>query len=174
MRNFHLTFDWHYLHKLGGDFSKYCGLLRIYELYDTKTLQKNCACSSNVNLFTTSFISIWILETLIDVKVNLLRKNGPIAIFQYIICHTEWINIVWNCFWSWNLLFFMSVQVNLCQKLLFLYNMGRKCCVQKSFWISKTISVHNMFSPCSKHVLSMEFSCIELVIQWIICRHIVG
>ena len=55
-----------------------------------------------------------------------------------------------------------SVQVNLCQKLLFLQNMGRTCCVQKLFWMSETISVPNMFSPG----LSLEFSCIELVIQW--------
>ena len=44
----------------------------------------------------------------------------------------------------------------------------RTCCVQKLFWMSETISVHNMFSPG----LSLEFSCIELVIQWTICRHI--
>ena len=48
--------------------------------------------------------------------------------------------------------------------------MGRKCCVQKLLWTSETISVLNMFSPC----LSLEFSCIELVIQWTICRHILG
>ena len=41
--------------------------------------------------------------------------------------------------------------------------------VQKLFWMSETISVHNMFSPG----LSLEFSCIELVIQWTICCHIV-
>ena len=34
----------------------------------------------------------------------------------------------------------------------------------------ETISVHNMFSPG----LSLEFLCIELVIQWTICRHNVG
>ena len=86
------------------------------------------------------------------------------------------------------------LQVNLYQKLLFLHqlthnmttvcslnykfntwkfqaqNMGRTCCVQKLFWMSETISVHNMFSPG----LSLEFSCIELVIQWTICRHCVG
>ena len=33
----------------------------------------------------------------------------------------------------------------------------------------RTIYVHNMFSPG----LSLEFSCIELVIHWTICRHIV-
>ena len=47
--------------------------------------------------------------------------------------------------------------------------MGRTCCVQKLFWMSEIISVHNMFSPG----LSLEFSCIELVIQWKICHHIV-
>ena len=61
------------------------------------------------------------------------------------------------------------VKVNLCQKLFYLQNMGRTCCVQKKFWMSETISVHNMFSPG----LSLEFSCIELVIQWRIGRHIV-
>ena len=54
-----------------------------------------------------------------------------------------------------------TLQVNLCQKLFFLQNMGRKWCVQKLFWMSETISVHNMFSPG----LSLEFSRIELVIQ---------
>ena len=34
--------------------------------------------------------------------------------------------------------------------------------------MSETISVHNMFSPG----LSLQFSRIELVIQWTICRHI--
>ena len=62
------------------------------------------------------------------------------------------------------------VQVNLCQNLFFLQNMGRTCCVQTLFWMSETISVHNMFSPG----LSLEFSCIELVIQWTICCHILG
>ena len=34
LRNLHLTFDWHYIgQKLGGDFAKFFGLLRIYELY---------------------------------------------------------------------------------------------------------------------------------------------
>ena len=75
-------------------------------------------------------------------------------------------------FWWTNqkLLLLKFVQVNLCQKLFFLQNMGRTCCVQKFFWMSETISVHNMFSPG----LSLEFSCIELVIQWTICRHILG
>ena len=50
------------------------------------------------------------------------------------------------------------------------WNLGGTCCVQKLFWMTETISVHNMFSPG----LSMEFSCIELVIQWTICCDIVG
>ena len=75
------------------------------------------------------------------------------------------------------------VQVNLCQKHLFLdqlthnrtkdcsliyqfstwklqgQNMGRTCCVHKLFWMSKqkqkTICVHNMFSPCSELAVFM-------------------
>ena len=62
-----------------------------------------------------------------------------------------------------------SIQVNLCQKLFFLQNLGRTCFVQKKR-VSETISVHNMFSPG----LSLEFSCIELVFQWTIRRHIMG
>ena len=49
-------------------------------------------------------------------------------------------------------------------EVFFLKNMG------KLFWMSETISVHNLFSPG----LSLEFSCIELVFQWTICRDIVG
>ena len=30
-----------------------------------------------------------------------------------------------------------------------------------------------MFSTCSRHVLGLQFSCTELVIQWTICRYIV-
>ena len=52
-----------------------------------------------------------------------------------------------------------KIQVNLCQKLFFLQNMGRTCCVQKLFWMSETMSVHNMFSSG----LSLKFSFIEHV-----------
>ena len=31
-----------------------------------------------------------------------------------------------------------------------------------------------LYKTCSPYVLSYEFSCIELVIQWTICGHIVG
>ena len=31
LRNLHLIFDWHYIGTTGGDFTKFCGLLRIYE-----------------------------------------------------------------------------------------------------------------------------------------------
>ena len=34
LRNLHQIFDWHYIEQIfGGDFAKFCGLLRIYELY---------------------------------------------------------------------------------------------------------------------------------------------
>ena len=41
---------------------------------------------------------------------------------------------------------------NLWQRLFFLQNMGRTCCVQKLFWMSETISVQNMYSM--KNLLS--------------------
>ena len=34
LRNRHQLFDWQYIGQtIGGDFAKFCGLLRIYELY---------------------------------------------------------------------------------------------------------------------------------------------
>ena len=34
MQNLHQLFDWQYIGQIiGGDFAKFCGLLRIYELY---------------------------------------------------------------------------------------------------------------------------------------------
>ena len=36
---------------------------------------------------------------------------------------------------------------------------GRTCCVHKFFWMSKTISVHNMFSPCSELGIFMYWTC---------------
>ena len=38
MRNLHQLFDWQYIgQRIDGDFSKFCGLLRIYELYSLYT-----------------------------------------------------------------------------------------------------------------------------------------
>ena len=78
------------------------------------------------------------------------------------------------------LFFSTSIQVNLCQKLLFLHqlthnvktdcllnykfntlksqaqNMGRTCCVQKLFLTFRTISVHKMFSPCSAKIRASD------------------
>ena len=44
-------------------------------------------------------------------------------------------------------------------KALFLQNMGRTFCVHKLFWVSKTISVHNMFYPCSELRIFMYWTC---------------
>jgi hypothetical protein len=72
--------------------------------------------------------------------------------------------MVQNCrffyirYFSKDIFWMETIQVNLCQKLFFLQNMGRKCCVQKLFWMSKTISFHNMFSPYSELVGFMYWS----------------
>ena len=41
MRNLHQLFDWQYKYIIGEDFAKFCGLLRIYELYRKKGLLHN-------------------------------------------------------------------------------------------------------------------------------------
>ena len=77
-------------------------------------------------------------------------------------------------------LFNFLIQVNFCQKLLFLHqlthnmttdcslnykfntwkfqaqNMGRTCCVQKLILTFRTIYVHNMFSPCSAKIKASD------------------
>ena len=51
-------------------------------------------------------------------------------------------------------------------------NMFRTSCVHKLFlfWHSEQF----MYTTCSEHVLRLQFSCTELVIQWQIFCHIVG
>ena len=37
LQNLHCRFDWHYVGQIyGGDIVRFCGLLRIYELYQQK------------------------------------------------------------------------------------------------------------------------------------------
>ena len=38
-------------------------------------------------------------------------------------------------------------------------NLGRTCCVQKLFWMSETISVHNMFSSRFELGIFMYWTC---------------
>ena len=98
-------------------------------------------------------------------RLKCIRARSLIMMTKFCPLLTTNLPPVDNCVGTPSLL-----QVNLCQKLLFLQNMGRICCVHILFWMSKSISVHNI----SPNVLSLEYSCIELVIQWTICRHIVG
>ena len=51
MRNLHQLFDWQYIGQIiGGDFAKFCGLLRIYELYVLKIIKnfKIFLCSKHL------------------------------------------------------------------------------------------------------------------------------
>ena len=82
------------------------------------------------------------------------------------------------------------VQVNLCQKLLFLpkltHNRVTDCSLNYKFstWklqaqitlcteIVLNVKPKTKSNLCTQQVLSLQFSCAELVIQWTICRHIV-
>ena len=70
LQNLHLTFDHStYSQRLRGDFAKFCGLLRIYELYFSVTyffdfykVTDSCIgmiCLKSINIFKLSFI--WLL-----------------------------------------------------------------------------------------------------------------
>ena len=43
--------------------------------------------------------------------------------------------------------------------------------LQALFWMPKQKQNNNL---CTQHVLCLQFSCTELIIQWTICCHIVG
>ena len=79
------------------------------------------------------------------------------------------------------------VQVNFCQKLLFLHqltqnmfielqvqymkipssNLGRSCCVLTLFLTFRTIFVHNMFSPfCKEKSFWQRFTCTYFFLEW--------
>ena len=144
-------------------------LVRYWQAKRSKWISSMFATKCNISLLTAKIVLQWNLQW---IKTN---SESALSFLHPYINHAK-------------------VQVNLCQKLLFLHqlthnmttccslnykfntwkfqaqNMARTCCVHKLFWMSKSNSVHKMFSPC----LSLEFSCIELVIQWTICRHIVG
>ena len=135
-----------------------------------KTYNHFTSCTYYNFPFTENYVSVqnWIELTWAQQSSICFFKSLRVLAVLFsiaIICIFFWIcNVSVNYFGR------RQVQVNLCQKLFFLQNRVRTCRVQKLFWMSETISVHNMFSPG----LSLEFSCIELVIQWTICRHIVG
>ena len=59
LRNLHLTFDCMYCSQtLGEDFAKFCGLLRIYELYLYNLSSSSlCFCSSNCWSFLGKYSS---------------------------------------------------------------------------------------------------------------------
>ena len=83
------------------------------------------------------------------------------------------------------------VQVNLCQKHLFLHqlthNMTKYCSLIYQFstwklqaqnmlctWIVLNVKTKTKNIFCTQHVLNLYFYRTELVIQWTICCHIVG
>ena len=52
MRSLHRRFNWHYIGQIyGGDFAKFCGLLRIYELYIIRFGQNNSFFPSKITDF---------------------------------------------------------------------------------------------------------------------------
>ena len=59
LRNLHRRFDRYYIGQIyGGDFAKLCGLLRIYELYDQKTLVKGIQDKNSVHNLSLTIYSL--------------------------------------------------------------------------------------------------------------------
>ena len=61
MQNHHCRFDWHYIGQIyGGDFAKFCGLLRIYELYliliESEQFAGRAAQPKKKHTFLTAFV----------------------------------------------------------------------------------------------------------------------
>ena len=124
-----------------------------------RKVQSNCTDIVQLLIRITKELDL-LCEWLIRFRSNCTSRSSPFKNFCYL-------TIFWMFKFKHEVYF---LQANLCQNLFFLQNMGSTCCVRKMFWMSETNSVHNMFSPG----LSLEFSCFGLVIQWTICRHIVG
>ena len=113
----------------------YSGYLNM-KLYPIWNLWCNtlfcCPSASTTPLFAILF------------KLKDVSSSSAISSYLYSKCLTQlksWL----HAGVSFSKCFDNILQVNLCQKLFFLRNMGRTCCVQKLFWMSETISVHNMF-----------------------------
>ena len=118
--------------------------------------------------------------------------------------YTNWSNLVClslYIFWAQSHLCLL-LEVNLFQKYLFLpqltHNMTKDCPLTYHFstwkfqaqnmgrtWVEHIVCIscsecqnknkkQFVCATCSPHVLRLEFSCSELVIQWKICCHIVG
>ena len=103
-----------------------------------------------------------------------------------------WILQNWRIFYIWGYAKHLSkgafIQSNLFQKNSFLnqliYNMTTDCSFNYEF-STRNQQIPNMFCTktvldvktknnfCTQHVLNLQFSCTELIFQWIICRHIV-
>ena len=109
---------------------------------------------SGLRVYKLSSCFIWNSYYIQNSRLGLISNVLKTKIF-YAFWVTTWNQDLWWMFFKQN----FHLQVNLCQKLLFLQNMGRTCFVHKMFWMSKSINVHNMFSPCSELGLFTYWTC---------------
>ena len=85
MRNLHLTFDYStYSQKLGEYFAKFCGLLRIYELYKNILL-----IISDITVVLRSLTKLnYLLKTVLAKLSDWNQPNGP-SMFSLIQGHLQ-------------------------------------------------------------------------------------
>ena len=75
MRNHHCRFDWHQTGQIyGGDFSKFCGLLRTYELYPA-------AHRYAVGAAVVAIILLW-HPTMVEISKHCTKPMRPVFILS--------------------------------------------------------------------------------------------
>ena len=109
---------------------------------------------SNSNVYVLFPGDIIIKEGTIGTKMYFIQEG----IVDIVMSNGEVATSLSDGNFLWKLLEIFITGKFLSEALL-LENMGRTCCVQKLFWMSETISVHNMFSPCSELGIFMYWTC---------------
>ena len=83
MRNVHHRFDHYYIGQIyGGDFAKFCGLLRIYELYKERQYCEAISsgkghCIDRLSDFFSTLLLSLNDKSLLKYLVHLLKKMSP-------------------------------------------------------------------------------------------------
>ena len=141
----------------------------------------------------TERVSSWNFWHIISLRIFVLEFLAH----YFIAFHCEFLSLfsdytVWYLLHSQHL---FSIQVNFCQQLLFLHQLTHNItkdfslnyqfntwkfqaqnmlCAQIGFCFCFDLQNNFMYTTCSWHVLSLEFSWTELVIPWTIVCYIVG
>ena len=88
LRNLQCRFDWHYIEQIyGGDFAKFCGLLRMFELYNLSKIMYS------LRIHVTKMTESFILRQLRNIHIiRWFFRIKQILIWRLTTCfHESWI-----------------------------------------------------------------------------------